>query len=119
MLIIVSFAFWLAVLPSAHADDWTTGQKAAEAGYLAAVVVDWHQTREGQATPGMRETNPVLGDHPSNAKVNAWFIGSNVAQFLIADALPSDLRNYWLTAGIVFEFSVVKNNKEIGLKVQF
>ena len=116
MLLIISFAFWLAVLPSAHADEWTTGQNTAEAAYLALVVVDWHQTREGQTKPNMVETNPVLGAHPSNSKVNAWFIGSNVVQFLIADALPTDLRNCWLAAGIAFEVSVVKNNKSIAIK---
>jgi hypothetical protein len=114
-----AFLLFLAFAFSAQADEWTGEQKIAEASYFALAAVDWRQTQDIRRHQGLFESNPILGRNPSNAKINTWFISSNVVQFLIADALSDDLRSAWIASGIVIEVSMVKHNKSAGVHFKF
>lgn len=102
-----------------RADEWTTGQKIGEGVFVAATVLDWSQTRSSCARVGRCELNPMLGGHPSDSRINSWFVTTLVVQYLVADALPSDWRNRWIAAGVVMEVTVTARNANVGARVNW
>jgi hypothetical protein len=110
----------LLILPAfANADDWTTADTQRELVFAALMVADVAQTHDIARHPNMEEANPILGKHPSNAKINVYFAASMVSQYLIAQALPEDYRHAWQYAGIGFEFAIVQNNYKLGIRADF
>ena len=74
---------------------WTWKDTAMVVAGEAATAVDWRQTAGIAADPlHFKETNIVLGPHPSMASVNRYFppilVGIPLAHLL----MPSDLRPY-------------------------
>ena len=49
--------------------SWSNTDSVREITYIGFHVTDWLQTRQG-ISDGMRELNPVLGEHPSMGKIN-------------------------------------------------
>ena len=112
----------LLFLPAiALADPWTTGEKVAEGAYLTLHLVDWSQTRYIATHPSRyyESFNSVLGPHPSVGRVNMFFLGTAIAQPIIASLLPSDWRRAWLAAGIGMEFALTTRNAAIGIKMDY
>lgn len=128
----IIFALCLLFSSSSYAFD------KLEATYLALHAIDWAQTRE--IRPGnrkcdysyrtetfynctgsieYRETNPILGNHPTSAQVNLYFAATAIAHVLIADALPSDYRKAFQYVTIGIESAVVVRNYQIGIRVGF
>lgn len=103
----------------AFADEWTTKDTLLESTYVVFHTIDWRQTQDISKHLNMREKNPILGKHPTNAKINTYFASTLALQYGIAKLLPSDLRTIWLLSGITLEYSVTKSNKQIGLQVNF
>jgi uncharacterized protein YfiM (DUF2279 family) len=108
----------LAVCFSAHADDWTTEQKALGAIALTATVVDYGQTR-GLVLDHRNEGNRVLGKHPSMGKVNAYFAAVSVLGYLVADNLSSDNRTTFLVLASGIEIYQIGQNKYLGCRIAF
>ena len=111
----------LLFLPAiALADPWTTGEKVAEGTYLALHIVDWSQTRYIAKHDNYYESfNSVLGPRPSVGAVNMWFLGTGIAQPIIASLLPTEWRRIWIGAGIGMEFALTTHNSAIGIKMDF
>jgi len=110
----------LLLLPAlANADDWTTADTQRELVFAALMVADAAQTHDIARHPNMEEINPILGKHPSNAKINVYFAASMAAQYLIAQALSDEYRHAWQYAGIGFEFAIVQNNYKLGIRADF
>ncbi len=103
----------------ARADDWTQQDTYRETVYIALDAIDWRQTQDIVRHPNLYETNPVLGLHPTNARINAWFAASMATQIAIAYVLPEKWRAAWQYAGIGLEAVMVGNNKHLGLNVKF
>ncbi len=55
------------------------------AAYLAR---DWKQTRLISRSPHLYEMNPVLGRHPSEARVNYTFFADSIFMFFAIRSLP-------------------------------
>jgi hypothetical protein len=102
---------------SAKADEWSTTDKVLETAYMATILVDWRQTQDIRNHAGYYEKmNGILGSHPSNTKINVYFVVATAAQYMIADALPEGYRTAWIGSGVLFELNVTSKNKSIGLK---
>jgi hypothetical protein len=65
------------------------------------------------------EGNPLLGEHPSDARIRNYFVGATLAHVAIAKVLPTEYRPYWLGAGIIMELAQVIKNKQVGLSASF
>ena len=87
---------------------------------LAALAVDWGQTRHIAKNPSrFIETNPILGTSPSVGKVDAYFIGAMVGTVALAHVLPSDWRQLFLAGVLTVELGVAQQNRALGIKMAF
>jgi len=110
----------LCPLVSNASDSWTDGQKQLGTALFVATSVDWLQTRNIANSPEKwHETNPLIGKHPSTAKVDGYFLSSVLLGALVLDSLPSEYRTIALQAGVVLELGVVANNARLGIGMKF
>jgi hypothetical protein len=110
----------LCSIGSAKAEEWTTSTKILTTTAMALTVADWGQTRDIVKRPSeYRELNPILGPQPSMGKVNSYFIGALVAQYLVAEYLPDPLKTMVLSGVLGMQLTTVGNNRSIGLKINF
>ena len=86
---------------------------------MTAHVIDWAQTRQIIREPGMWERNPILGPHPSRARVNTYFALAPLAGYLVLDAMPSQHRTTALRFITTLEIATVAHNHYIGVRVRF
>ena len=94
-------------------DSWTTPQVALEAADLGVIFVDYHQTQKIREFPGLYETNPLLGSHPSEPKVKNYFALSIIGQYFLADALSPSVRTGFLSGILGMEIIVTEKNKRL------
>jgi len=86
-----------------------------------SIITDWGQTRYIAHHPQeYRESfNPVLGEHPSIGRVDAWFVGALVVNNGVMIALPKKYRPYYAGAVTAVETHFVISNNHIGIKIDF
>ncbi len=93
---------------------WTALDTAAQATVTALSVVDWMQTisftRQDYA-----EGNPILGKHPSRARVNTLVPLAIIGHAVVARLLPKPCRQAWQLAGIWIEADAVRSNYVAGV----
>jgi hypothetical protein len=135
-------AIFLLVVPSlTHADPWTKTDTAYQAATVTLMSADWMQTswmmrqnavkdatrwRNPNGTeykrdwkPEYAEINPLLGDHPGQGKINAYFLGIIVGHTAIARLLPNPYRRIWQGIYIVTEAGFVAHNFSVGARIEF
>ena len=116
----LALAALLACSVSANAaDPWSTTDKALAAAFVVASVADWRQTREITKYEGVYETNPFLGHHPSNRRIDTYFVVSRLLTLGAAHFIPSGYRTAFLAGNVVVQLWYTTNNARIGLKVGF
>lgn len=115
---------------------WTKADTVRQAAVVALQVADWHQTKrlatertptvlvekpDGSSTTYFsryrhEEWNPILGERPSRAKIDLYFVGSIVGNAAVSCLLPSNWRGAWQYISIGVEAGFVAHNIEIGVK---
>jgi hypothetical protein len=112
-------------------EEWTPQQLASEAVALGLLALDYKQTMNlttkfpgtafaaTQTTDTFRETNPLLGKHPSSSHVKNYFAAVTVGQGVLAAALPSKYRDWALGGLITVELVTTTHNRTIGLSGKF
>ena len=101
-------------------DPWAPSDYTLAGAALAALAVDWGQTRHIAKNPQrFIETNPVLGTAPSVGKVDAYFVGAMVGTVALAHVLPNDWRQLFLAGVLTVELGVVQQNRSLGIKMAF
>lgn len=107
----------------AQSDEWTKGDTYREAAVVATSVVDWAQTLNihDQYEKGAPcwEQNPMLGTHPSRAKINVYFLTSIGLHYVIARMLPRHWREGYQYLSIGWELGMDLHNAHLGFKVVF
>lgn len=121
---------------------WTKADTARQAAYSTLHVLDWAQTRDiatrtvevrtpvgnvnqsvkynAEAVPAHSEAvNVLLGAHPSEGRVNAWFAASLVGHALISYALPHPWRERWQYATTLVEAGMVGHNAQAGIRFRW
>jgi len=104
---------------NASAGALTGKQAALEAGFDAACIADYEQSAQIAAHPGMYETNPMLGRHPSRARLRNYFFGVVAVHLAITRILGERARGIWQGATLFIEAGQVARNARLGLKVEF
>lgn len=113
-------AILLCAAGGAHAGEpFSTRDWQLQLAYTAVHLADYAQTRDIKNRPGMRELNPLLGDHPGDARVRNYFAATLAAHWAITYALSPKYRPYWQGVTIAIEVGVVARNYNIGLRVAF
>jgi hypothetical protein len=117
--VLITFILVLASLTaSAQSNDWTNTDMAMQATVTAALIVDWHQTREAMANPqAYREMNPMIG-HSARA-VNQYFAGAIIGSAALAYVLPQPWRERFQAGTLAVEIVAIGHNKSLGLRVSF
>jgi len=82
-------------------------------------AVDCLQTIEISRSKEYWETNKILGEHPSEEAVYAYFTGAIIGSFIIAKALPKKYRKYWQGFFIGVGYSSSIHNHNIGVRITF
>lgn len=110
-------ALALALLPRASAaDEWTAADTAWEAAFVGAVFLDWQQTRwflYEQRPHRYYEINPVIGKHPSSARLNAHVAAAVIGHAVVARILPASWRRTWQVMTVSVELAVVARNADL------
>lgn len=102
------------------AASWDKADIALGATFLALKATDYRQTSYGAARPERyREGNPLLGEHPSQEKIDLCFALSSAAELGIAHYLPPKYRKAWLIALSIISGAAVYNNYSIGIGLQW
>ena len=117
-------AVLLFVSTPCFADDWTRSDTKREATYLVLHIIDWAQSRYISRNPdNYCEQNFVLGCHPHQDKVDAYFLTAGVAHAWIASSVLSDEWKEWRApfqhVTIGFEVGYVGHNLSIGVEIKF
>lgn len=102
-------------------DNWSAHDTVAQSIYYVAHAADWGTTldiapRRGE---GYYETNPVLGTHPSRARVNTHFAVTGLLHMAISCVLSPKYRTVWQYTTIAVEVGYASNNLKIGLNLNF
>lgn len=103
----------------AHAEDWTTEQKVLSATLAAAVAADYGQTRSIAHRPGCWEYNPILGRHPSETRINVYFVAVPLLAYALLDNVSSEHRTIALRVLTSVEVAVVGRNAYLGYGMRF
>ena len=99
------------------ASKWTAGDSYRHATFTGLMLADYLQTIEISRNPDRYyERNPILGNHPSEAEVTAYFIGSYALVSAAAVALPPPYRDCLQYLAIGVEAGAVASNFSIGLR---
>ncbi len=127
-LILWALVFWLllTVFPGqAHADD-APPTPATEWVYQTAAFADMLTTLDIKHHPASQvvETNVVLGQRPSDAKVIGYFATTGALHYLftrelVREHVPSSVVQAWEALGIGLEVGVVAHNYSMGVRINF
>lgn len=90
-----------------------------EAAFLTAGLIDYGQTLDIKNHPGMYETNPLLGRHPSDTRIRNYFIAAGLTHVGVTHLLPRKYREHWQLGTLILQVGAVDNNHRIGLRMDF
>lgn len=111
--------FALIVAWPVSARDWTGEELGWGAAAAAVRLADWAQTRNIVRNPDrFRETNPLIGEHPSRGRVDGAFVIGSAVLFGLAHYLP-EYRKSILRWFVVIGGGVVARNASIGVRMSF
>ena len=121
IILFVMLAFSSAVI---GAEEWfgelNHEEIIAEAVFVGLAVLDWNQTLQIAKHPDeYSETNFIIGEHPSEGRVNILMPAGIVLHALVTYALPRKYRSFWQYVWIGEEAACVYQNWRTGLTVRF
>lgn len=117
---VLGLGVWAAAFAiHARAEDFSTSDWARQWTYTAIHVADWGTTLDIKNHPDLQEINPLLGHHPSDARINTYMAGTLAAHWAISYALPERWRPTWQYVTIGIDGAVVAHNFSLGLRLAF
>jgi len=82
---------------------------------LGLWTADYGQTRSIPSHPQFYETNPIIGKHPNEGRINTYFaLGYAVIPFL-----HYQLGNKYTFVVVAMEANTVRHNAKLGIKFNF
>ena len=112
--------FLFLIIPSLSYADWDKTDYVLGITAVAALVVDWGQTRYIAKHPEThREMNIFLGEHPSVGRVNTYFGGVILGTVILANWLSPTNRKAFLGTITAVELIVTHHNRGLGVKIAF
>lgn len=104
---------------ASQASDWSQNDSIRQKIVLTSFYVDYLQTKDIKNHPGMYETNPILGAHPSNRRIASYFILAAAGHSILAYNMKPEMRRNFQYATIALQIAVILHNKRIGLNYEF
>ena len=118
----------LLLASQARADEWTEADTAWEGVYLLLHYVDWQQTRYCADHPIEVTLKNAIGEHPTRASVDRYFLIAGIGHGLISYALPKkweifglkvNPRFTWQITTSIDKANAVYKNYEVRIKYNF
>ena len=81
--------------------------------------IDMLQTLEIANNDNYYEKNKILGEHPSETQVVTYFIARGFAHYHVTKMIPAKYRNLWHGYNIVYNYDVIRDNHELGIRIDF
>ena len=101
---------------SIYFTDFTLRDWILQGVYTIVTCIDWAQTKKGTEN-GYREGNPLLGERPSQQKIDTMIGLCILAHAGITYALPRNIRPIWQGLWIGIEYDAIEHNRNQGIRV--
>lgn len=95
-------------------EPWDAGDITLGLVAAGTLIYDWGQTKQISKNH-LAETNPVMGNNPTGAQVNRYFISVFLVEGALAAVLPSGPRKLLLGGTIAVEVEAVSNNRSLNI----
>ena len=102
-----------------YQEDLTETDKKAIVVFNILQGIDMLQTLEIANNDKYYETNKILGKHPSEAEVVAYFVFRGFAHYHATNIIPQKYRNYFHGYNIIYNYNTIKDNHELGIRIDF
>tara|TARA_B100001093_G_scaffold498449_1_gene546565 strand:- start:68 stop:445 length:378 start_codon:yes stop_codon:yes gene_type:complete len=102
-----------------YKEDLTDVDKANIVLFNVLQTIDMLQTLEIANNDDYYEKNPILGKHPSEAHVVAYFVARGFAHYHLTNIIPQEYRNLFHGVNIIYNYNTIKNNHDIGIRIDF
>lgn len=116
------FLLFVLIAASARAgmaSDLSPIEQKREYLVYTTLLLDAAQTLDIKNHPDLYETNPLLGRHPSDVKIVAYFIGAGFAHNAITKKLPTEYRAAWQYGWAALEIATIIRNRQLNLRFNF
>ena len=100
---------------------WSPRDRALAVAFTTALLIDAAQTRRlarGGWTE-FEESNPILGKHPSEGRVNSYTAAAGLAVLGVAAAAPKRVRPWVLGAALAVEVYALGAMSRNGVAIKF
>ena len=81
--------------------------------------IDMLQTLEIANNDNYYEKNKILGKHPSETRVVTYFVARGFAHFHATKMIPQKYRRFWHAYNLVYNYDVIRDNHELGIRIDF
>jgi len=109
---ITAILFLIVLVAGCAHDKWTRNDTYRHIALTTVMAIDWLQTKEIARNDDYEETNPILGEDPSQMQVDAYFLG--------AWAATTATWRKWFQFGVIgVETGYVIHNHAIGIRISF
>ena len=102
-----------------YQEDLTETDKKAIVVFNILQTVDMLQTLEIANNDDYYEKNKVLGKHPSESHVVAYFVFRGFAHYHATNIIPQKYRTYFHGYNIIYNYNTIKDNHNIGIRIDF
>ena len=102
-----------------YKEDLTEVDKANIVLFNVLQGIDMLQTLEIANNDKYYETNKILGKHPSEAEVVTYFTARGLAHYQATRMIPQRYRNFFHGYNIVYNYNVIRDNHQLGIRIDF
>ena len=102
-----------------YKEPLTATDKKSIIAFNILQTIDMLQTLEIANNDDYYEKNKVLGKHPSESHVVAYFVFRGFAHYHATNIIPQKYRNYFHGYNIIYNYSTIKDNHELGIRIDF
>ncbi|OUU18624.1 MAG: hypothetical protein CBC05_01810 [Crocinitomicaceae bacterium TMED45] len=102
-----------------YKEPLTATDKKSIIAFNILQTIDMLQTLEIANNDNYYEKNKILGKHPNEFQVITYFIARGFAHYETTKMIPLKYRNIWHTYNIVYNYDVIRDNHNIGIRIGF
>lgn len=95
--------------------QWSSAQRVLGASAVLLTGIDAFLAIDAR-DQGFRELNPLLGAHPSDARVVGYTVGATAVGLTVAAVLPSKARTPFLVGWTAWELAIVQHQWRLGIR---
>jgi hypothetical protein len=115
----IMFGLLLSVCTLCAAEELTQEDIVREVVIDTTLFLDYRQTLDIKRHENLRETNKILGSHPSDTKTTAYFLAVGIGNHYLTKALPTELRPVWQYGFIAVQIRTILYNRKANVSFSF